>query len=125
MTQPAPLPNFFQIVAPINGLFNQTYTVLNDDGTAANIDNKVFELVVRDRNTNVAIFSIDSTSVTSYGTIAVTSSNSSFQIMVNPAATALLTEVGGNYAIWMDQNLPDAVPLVAGVFYGRNVANPI
>lgn len=124
MTQPAPLPNFFNIVAAIGSQWSQVYIVQNDDNTLANITNKTFELVVRDRNTGVTIFSINSTTSTSAGNITVTTSASSLQPIVNPAATALLTEIGGNYTLWMDPSLNDAVALVAGIFFGRTVASP-
>lgn len=124
MTQPAPLPNFFPIVAVIGSQWSQVYVVTNDDGSNANLTNKTFELIVRDRNTEAAIFSVNNTASTSAGNVTVTTSAASLQVIVNPAATALLTEVGGDYTLWMDPGLNDATALVAGVFYGRDVADP-
>jgi len=124
VTQPAPLPNFFQAIAAIGSQWTQTYQVTNDNGSLTDITNKTFELSIRDRNTGIQTVSVNNTSSTTLGTITVTSSTSSFQVMLTPAATDLLTEWGGNYTLWMDPNLPDATALVAGVFYGRTVTNP-
>lgn len=124
MTQPAPLPNFFSVVAAIGSQWSQVYLLTNDDGSLTNIANKTFELVIRDRNTSATILSINSTTSTSAGNITVSTSASTLQPILTPAATSLLTEIGGNYTLWMDPNLPDATALVAGVFYGRNVPLP-
>lgn len=124
MTQPAPLPNFFNIVSAIDSQWSQVYIITNDDGSLANIANKTFELIVRDRNTGVTVFSVNNTASTSAGNIVVTTSSSSIQVIVTPGATALLTEWGRNYTLWMDPNLGDATALVSGIFYGRTVATP-
>jgi hypothetical protein len=124
VTQPAPLPNFFNAIAPIGSQWSQVYIVTNDDGTLANITNKTFELIVRDRNTGVTIFSVNNTVSTTAGTISVTSSAASLQVILTPTATSLLTEWGGNYGLWMDPSLNDATTLIAGIFYGRTVATP-
>lgn len=124
MTQPAPLPNFFQAVSPIGSQWAQSYQVTNDDGSLTNITNKVFELVVRNTISNATVFSVNNTTSTTYGTITVTSSTATLQVVLTPTATNLLTEYGANYTLWMDQNLSDATALVAGVFYGRTVAQP-
>jgi hypothetical protein len=124
VTQPAPLPNFFQAIAPIGSQWAQSYQVTNDDGTLANITNKTFELVVRNTQTAATVFSVSSTASTTYGTITVTSSSATLQVVLTPTATNLLTGYGANYALWMDPNLNDATTLVAGVFYGRTVAQP-
>lgn len=124
MTQPAPLPNFFQAIAPIGSQWAQDYQVTNDDGTLANITNKTFELVVRNTQSAASVFSVTSTASTTYGTITVTSSTATLQVVLSPNATNLLTEYGASYTLWMDPNLNDATALVAGVFYGRTVAQP-
>lgn len=124
MTQPAPLPNFFQAVTPVGSQWAQSYQVTNDDGTLANISNKTFELVVRNTQTAATVLSVSSTASTANGTITVTSSTATLQVVLTPTATSLLTEYGASYTLWMDPNLSDATALVAGVFYGRTVAQP-
>lgn len=124
MTQPAPLPNFFNAVAAIDSQWSQVYVITNDDGSLANIANKTFELVVRDSNTGLVTFSVNSTASTTAGNIAVTSSAASLQVILTPAATSFLREYGSNYTLWMDPNLNDATALIAGIFYGRTVATP-
>jgi hypothetical protein len=124
VTQPAPLPNFFPAVAAIGSQWAQDYQVTNDDGSLTDLTNKTFELVVRNTKTNAVILLVNSTASTSAGTITVTTSTSTLQVILTPAATDLLTEYGANYTLWMDPNLTDAVALVAGVFYGRTVAQP-
>lgn len=124
MTQPAPLPNFFSVIAAIGSQWSQTYIVTNDDGSLTNIANKTFEMVVRDRNSGLTLFSVTNAASTSAGTIAVVSSAASVEVIVTPTATERLTEWGGNYTLWMDPNLNDATALVAGIFYGRTVAFP-
>lgn len=124
VTQPAPLPNFFNAVAAIDSQWSQVYVITNDNGSLANIATKTFELVVRDSRTGITVFSVNSTASTSAGNIVVTTSASSIQVILNPAATFLLHEYGSNYTLWMDPNLSDATALVAGIFYGRTVATP-
>lgn len=124
MTQPAPLPNFFQAIAPIGSQWAQSYQVTNDDGSLTNITNKTFELVVRSNQSGATVFLVNSTASTSAGTITVTSSTSTLQVVLTPTATNLLSEYGASYTLWMDPNLSDATALVAGVFYGRTVAQP-
>lgn len=124
MTQPAPLPNFFNAVAAIDSQWSQVYVITNDDGSLATITNKTFELVVRDGTTGAVTFSVNNTASTSAGNIVVTSSAASLQVILTPTATSLLREWGSNYTLWMDPNLNDATALVAGVFYGRTVATP-
>jgi hypothetical protein len=124
VTQPAPLPNFFQAIAPIGSQWAQSYQVTNDDGSLTNITNKTFELVVRSNQSGATVFLVNSTASTSAGTITVTSSTSTLQVVLTPTATNLLSEYGASYTLWMDPNLSDATALVAGVFYGRTVAQP-
>jgi len=124
VTQPAPLPNFFQAIAPIGSQWAQSYQVANDDGSLTNITNKTFELVVRSNQSGATVFLVNSTASTSAGTITVTSSTSTLQVVLTPTATNLLSEYGASYTLWMDPNLSDATALVAGVFYGRTVAQP-
>lgn len=124
MTQPAPLPNFFQVVAAQGSQWAQTYQVTNDDGSLTNITNKTFELIVRNNQTGSTVFLVNNTASTSAGTITVTSSSSTLQVVLTPTVTQLLTEYGANYTLWMDPSLSDATALVAGVIYGRTVAQP-
>jgi hypothetical protein len=120
------LPNNYTVVTAQGSQWSAIFQIQNDDGSLADLTNKVFEFVVRDRLTPASqiVFSVNSTTSTAYGEIVVTLSTSSLQVIVNAAATVLLSEGGGPYTLWMDQNLADATALVTGVFLASPVANP-
>lgn len=120
------LPNNYTIVTALGSQWSAIFTIYNDDGTLADLTNKIFELVVRDRlgNSSRVTFSVNSTASTTYGTIVPNLVNSTIQVIVTPAATNLIVEGGGPYTIWMDQGLSDATALVTGVFFANPVANP-
>ncbi len=117
------LPNNYTIVAASGSQWSALFTIYDDDGTPADLTNKIFELVTRDRLgvSSRTIFSINSTT---YGTIIPTVVNSTIQVIVMPAATSLVVEGGGPYTLWMDQGLSDATALVTGTFFANPVANP-
>jgi len=120
------LPNNYTIVSAAGSQWSALFTVYNDDGTLADLTNKVFEFVVRDRLSTAGrvIFSFTSASANSYGSMTVNTVNSTVQVVVTPAATTLITEGGGPYTLWMDQGLSDATALVTGTFFANPVANP-
>lgn len=120
------LPNNYTIVTAAGSQWSSIFTIYNDDGTLANLTNKVFEFVVRDRlsSPGKVLFSFTSTTSNAYGSMVISTVNSTVQVIVNPAATTLVTEGGGPYTLWMDQNLTDATALVTGTFYANPVANP-
>ena len=120
------LPNNYTVVAAADSQWSLTFTIQNDDGTVADITNKVFEFVVRDRLNRAGkiLFSVNSTASTAYGTITVTVATATVQVILTPTATGSIPEGGGPYTLWMDQNLPDATALVTGIFYANPVANP-
>lgn len=120
------LPNNYTIVTALGSQWSSIFTIYNDDGTLANLTNKTFEFVVRDRlgQPGTVLFSFTAAAPNAYGSMTVNTVNSTIQVVVNPAATALITEGGGPYTLWMDQNLSDATALVTGVFYANPVANP-
>lgn len=120
------LPNNYTIVTALGSQWSAIFTIYNDDGTLADLTNKIFELVVRDRlgNSSRVTFSVNNTASTTYGTIIPNLVNSTIQVIVTPAATNLIVEGGGPYTIWMDQGLSDATALVTGVFFANPVANP-
>lgn len=120
------LPNNYTIVTAAGSQWSSIFTIYNDDGTLANITNKVFEFVLRDRlgQPGTVIFSFTNTAPNAYGSMVVSAINSTVQVIVNPAATVLVTEGGGPYTLWMDQGLSDATALVAGTFFTNPVANP-
>lgn len=70
------------------------------------------------------IFSVSSTATNSSGGIVVDTLTSTIQVVITPTATALVTEGGGPYTLWMDQNLSDATALVTGIFYANVIAAP-
>lgn len=120
------LPNNYTIVTALGSQWSTVVTVYNDDGTLADLTNKVFEFVVRDRlgSPGNVLFSFTSTTPNSYGNMVVDTVASTVQVTVTPAATSLITEGGGPYTLWMDQNLSDATALLTGTFYANPVANP-
>jgi hypothetical protein len=120
------LPNNYTIVTAQNSQWSAVFTIYNDDGTLANITNKVFEFIVLNRISTVSntLFSFSSVGFSLYGSMVVNTTNSSVQVIVNPAATNLLGEGGGPYTFWMDPNLPDQTALVTGVFLTQPVAGP-
>lgn len=120
------LPNNYTIVTAAGSQWSSIFTIYNDDGTLANLTNKTFEFVVRDRlgQPGNVLFSFTAASPNAYGSMVVNTVNSTIQVIVTPAATLLITEGGGPYTLWMDQNLSDATALVTGVFYANPVANP-
>lgn len=122
----ATLPNNYTISTAAGSQWSSIFTITNDDGTLANLTNKTFEFVVRDRlsSPGVVLFSFTSTTPNAYGSMVISLQNSTVQVIVNPAATSLITEGGGPYTLWMDQNLTDATALVVGTFFANPVANP-
>jgi hypothetical protein len=120
------LPNNYTIVAALGSQWSSIFTVYDDDGTLANLTNKTFEFVVRNRlgPPGTVLFSFTSTTPNAYGSMVVSVINSTVQVIVNPTATSLITEGGGPYTLWMDQGLSDATALVTGTFYANPVANP-
>jgi hypothetical protein len=120
------LPNNYTIIAASGSQWSALFTIYDDDGTLTDITGKVFELVVRDRLSTVGrvIFSVNNTASTAYGTIITDVINSTVEVIVNAAATALVVEGGGPYTLWMDQNLADATALVTGTFFANPIAAP-
>lgn len=120
------LPNNYTVVVAANSQWSLSFTIQNDDGTLADITNKTFEFVVRDRlnRAGKVLFAVNSATSTAYGTITVDTLTATIQVILSPTATGSIPEGGGPYTLWMDQNLSDATALVTGVFYANPVANP-
>jgi hypothetical protein len=120
------LPNNYTIVTAQGSQWSAVFTIYNDDGSLANISLKIFEFVVRDRISPVSqvLFSFNSVTANSYGSMVISTANSTVQVTVTPAATVLLSEGGGPYTLWMDQSLPDATALVTGLFFAQPIAAP-
>lgn len=120
------LPNLYNIQTASGSQYSVSFTIKNDDGSLANITNKTFEFVVRDRtdSPNTPIFSVNSTSSTGNGTITVNTTTSVVSVTLTPAAVNLITTGGGPYTLWMDPNLSDATALVVGTFFVESVAAP-
>lgn len=120
------LPNNYTIVSARGSSWSATFTVQNSDGTLADISNKTFEFVVRNRlnPVGVVLFSVTSTATSTFGGIVVDVEAASVQVVLNVPATEAVPEGGGPYTLWMDQGLPDATALVTGVFYTNPVAEP-
>lgn len=118
------LPNNYTVVAAATSQWSLTFTIQDDDGSVADIANKTFEFVVRNRlnRVGVVLFSVNSTASTSYGTITVDVQTATVQVILTPTATGSVPEGGGPYTLWMDPNLNDATALVAGTFYANPVA---
>lgn len=120
------LPNNYTIITAAGSQWSTVVTIYNDDGTLADISSKTFEFVLRDRLNSVGgvIFSFTNTAPNAYGQMVVNTVNSTVQVVVNPAATLIVTEGGGPYTLWMNQNLPDATALLTGILYANPVAKP-
>lgn len=118
------LPNNYTVVVAANSQWSLSFTIQNDDGTLADITNKTFEFVVRDRlnRAGKVLFAVNSTTSTAYGTITVDTLTATVQVILSPTATGSIPEGGGPYTLWMDQNLSDATALVTGTFYANPVA---
>lgn len=118
------LPNTYTINTAAASEWSASFTLQNDDGTLADITNKTFEFVVRDRlkTPGVVLFSVNSTGTNAYGGITVNTVTSTVSVVVTPTATSLIEEGGGPYTLWMDPTLADATALVVGVFYTQPVA---
>lgn len=119
------LPNNYVISTAAGSRFSITFTVYEDDNTTlANIVGKSFEFVVRDRlgQPGRVTFSVNNTTSTASGTIVVNTTTSVVQVIVNAVATALVTEGGGPYTLWMDPGAADATALVVGTFFASPVA---
>lgn len=118
------LPNNYTITAAAASEWATSFTIYNDDGTLADITNKTFEFVVRNRlgSSGKVTFSVNSTSSTASGTVTVDVPSATVQVVLTPAATASVVEGGGPYTLWMNPGLADATALVTGTFYSNPVA---
>lgn len=118
------LPNNYTVVTAASSQWSLVFTIQNDDGTVADITNKTFEFVVRNRlsRSSVMLFSVNSIASTTYGTVTVDVPTATLQVILTPVATGSIPEGGGPYTLWMDQGLSDATALVTGVFYANPVA---
>jgi hypothetical protein len=119
------LPNNYTVVTAQGSQWSVVVTVYNEDGSLANLTGKIFEFIVRSTASSAAsIFSVTSTASTGNGTILVSTAASAVTVVVNAAATGLLSGGGGNYTLWMDQGLSDATALMTGVFLAQAVPAP-
>lgn len=120
------LPNTYTIVTAADSQWSGVFTVQNDDGTNADLTNKTFEMVIRDRlgGVGVVLASVSSTASTADGTIIVNLLSSSLEVILTPSAVNTVTSGGAPYTLWMDPNLSDATALVAGIIYVNPVATP-
>lgn len=120
------LPNNYTVITAQGSQWSALYTVYDDDGSLTDISLKVFEFVVRDRldSAGQVLFSFTSVLSNEYGSMVVNTTNSTVQVTINPVATGMLSEGGGPYTFWMDQDLPDATALVTGLFLAQIIASP-
>lgn len=124
---PNALPATVNVVAAVGSIWSYTYTITNADGvTPANLTGKTFEFAIRRSvyDTGTPLVSVNTASSTSLGTITVNTTTAAVQVMLTPAATLILKNGGGPYALWMDPNLSDATTVVVGQFYCNPVTNP-
>lgn len=120
------LPNNYTIVTALDSQWSAVFTLTNDDGTLADITNKVFEFVIRDRlgGPGMVLASVNSAVSTAFGVIIVNLIQSSIEVILTPTAISMITNGGAPYTLWMDQNLSDATALVTGTIYANPVALP-
>ena len=120
------LPNLYNIQTPSDSQYSVVFTIQNDDQTLADITNKTFEFVVRNRVNVVSskvLVSVSSAAPTSNGYITVDTEASTVQVVLTAAGVGLVSS-GGPYALWMDYGQEDATALVAGTFFVQQVAAP-
>lgn len=119
------LPNQVQAAAAAGSQWVQSYTLQNDDGTLMNITGKSFEFVIRATVADSSpspLVKVNSTAATAQGAVTVTAASSTLQVVLSPAATALLGQGARPYTLWMDPGQPDATALVVGTFFSNLVA---
>lgn len=119
------LPNQLQANAAAGSQWVQSYTLLNDDGTATNLAGKVFEFVIRptvNDTTEPAMVAVNSTAANAQGYITVTAASSTVQVVLSPTATTLLGQGTRPYTLWMDNGLSDQTALVVGTFFSNQIA---
>lgn len=120
------LPNAISLLAPVGSQLNQSYQLLNDNGTLMNITNKTFEFVIRtdpsQTGVSTPVASVNSTVSTASGFITVTTNTSTLLVTVSATVMKTLTQQQYFYTLWMDQNLADATALVTGTLFAEFVA---
>lgn len=120
------LPNNYTIVTAADSQWSGVFTVTNDDGSLADLTNKTFEFVIRDRlgSSGKVLASVSAAASTANGTIIVNLTQSTVEVILNPVAVNTVTNGGAPYTLWMDQGLSDATALVTGTIYVNPVAMP-
>src|SRR5690242_3199889 len=83
------LPNNYTIVAAADSQWSAVFTITDDDGTTlADITNKTFEFVMRDRlgTSGMVLASVNNTASTVYGGIIVDLIQSTVEVILSPTA---------------------------------------
>lgn len=123
----ATLPNTFSIQMGIGSLWSQNYVLQNSDGSLANLTGKIFEFVVRtdpSQASSVTPAIIVTTTSSSAGVITVNTATATVNVLLNPSATAALSQTSYHYTLWMDQGLSDATAWVTGTIFASQIALP-
>ena len=122
-----PLPSTAQITVPVGAQWKYSFGFTDDDGTRLDISTYTWRFTIRPSTsdeTSPALITVSSTGATGQGYITATPATSSIQVVLAPAATALLTGTAYVFALWMDPGLSDATPWLSGPCYPEPVAAP-
>ncbi|MFI2078470.1 hypothetical protein [Streptomyces triculaminicus] len=101
-----------------------TFELRDDNGAPMNISGKAFEFVVRPTaadTTTPPLIKVTTVS-SAQGCITVDTTAATVQVVLSPAATALLGRGARAHALWMDPALPTAENLVEGTFNSLSVS---
>jgi hypothetical protein len=113
------LPNQINAQAIAGSMWNTSYQLYDDNGDLMNIVGKTFGFRIRPTvtdSTPTPLVSVSSTGASAQGSITVDTVTSTVQVVLTPAATALLGRGTRPYALWMNPGLADATDLVTGTF---------
>ncbi|KIF00866.1 hypothetical protein PL81_38800 [Streptomyces sp. RSD-27] len=106
--------------------WSATFTLRDDSGGPMNISSKMFEFTIRPTAADAAVPALVAVAATptGQGYLTVNTLTAVVQVVLTPAATALLGTGCRPFALWMDPGLPGQTCLVEGPFYSRPASSP-
>jgi hypothetical protein len=118
------LPNQWNAFTPAGSQWIQAFTLQNDDGTPVNIAGWTWEFVIRPNTTDTASPALVQVTTTSsaQGYITVDTVTGTVTVVLNPAATALLSKGARPYTLWSNPGTTTALAWVDGTFNSQLVA---
>lgn len=118
------LPNQWNAFTPAGSQWIQAFTLQNDDGTPVNVTGWTWEFVIREHVTDAtspALVQV-TTTPSSQGYITVDTVTGTVTVVLNPAATALLSKGARPYTLWSNPGTTTALAWVDGTFNSQLVA---